>query len=166
MRPRNPLIEADNYPPLYAVSEVAGTAAIRGVGNPSAGLFSGNVEVLGEAKTESLVTGSLQVTGEIIGSLSLTGDIFLLGGADLAEEFECDGPPPEPGTVMVFSDDGCIGKVFARYDTRVVGIVAGAGRHRPGIVSGSRDPTRYGSMAGKASARPKQRRRQSPSATC
>ena len=67
-------------------------------------------------------------------------------GADAAEEFPLvDGvPPPRPGTVMVFTDDGHVRESFRPYDTRVAGVVSGAGERRPGIILGSRgrDPGR------------------------
>ena len=60
------------------------------------------------------------------------GDIVLTN-ADCAENFDVDGQV-ESGTVMVITDDGALTESTRAYDTRVAGVVAGAGRYRPGIV--------------------------------
>lgn len=63
-----------------------------------------------------------------------TGDI-LLRNADAAERFDVAvGATAEPGSVMVLDDDARLRPCEREYDGRVVGVVAGAGRYRPGIV--------------------------------
>jgi hypothetical protein len=72
-------------------------------------------------------------TIKIYGSI---GDIEFLN-ADLAEEFEVGGDEVDaatPGTVMVLAADGTLAPCGRAYDSKVVGVVAGAGDHRPGIV--------------------------------
>ena len=71
------------------------------------------------------------------------GDIELLN-ADAAEDFDTSGPA-EPGDVMVLAEDDPrhVRRSRQPYDTRVVGVVAGAGGQRPGIVLG-RDRSRAG----------------------
>lgn len=65
-----------------------------------------------------------------------TGDITL-PNADCAEEFEVTGPTPEPGSVVVLSDEvGRLRLSDQAFDTRVAGIVSGAGNLKPGIVLG------------------------------
>jgi hypothetical protein len=64
------------------------------------------------------------------------GDIEFLN-ADVAEEFEIhaeDTGGAVPGTVMVLEDSGRLKPCSEAYDSRVVGIIAGAGQFRPGIV--------------------------------
>jgi len=65
-----------------------------------------------------------------------SGDI-ILRNADAAEDFSVH-PDHEnaarPGTVMVLHEDGRIEPSSKPYDTRVVGVVAGAGDYRPGLV--------------------------------
>ncbi len=64
------------------------------------------------------------------------GDIEFLN-ADVAEEFEIhaeDTGGAVPGTVMVLEDSGRLKLCSEAYDSRVVGIIAGAGQFRPGIV--------------------------------
>ena len=62
------------------------------------------------------------------------GDI-ILRNADCAEEFTmADIREMEPGAVMVLEDDGKLVPCQMEYDTRVVGVVSGAGEYKPGIV--------------------------------
>ena len=65
-----------------------------------------------------------------------TGDI-VLSNADCAEEFDVadDVPPPEAGTVLVLDDEpGRLRVSATAYDTRVAGIVSGAGDYKHAIV--------------------------------
>jgi hypothetical protein len=86
-----------------------------------------------------------------------SGDI-ILSNADVAEQFEvADSIKAVPGTVMVLSHAGKLRPASDAYDKRVVGVVAGAGAYRPGIimdhretVGGNRVPI---AMVGKASCR-------------
>jgi hypothetical protein len=65
-----------------------------------------------------------------------TGDIKLMG-ADCAEVFAArDLAALEPGSVCVIGLDGALEPCRDPYDSRVAGIVAGAGDLRPGIVLG------------------------------
>jgi hypothetical protein len=61
------------------------------------------------------------------------GDI-VLQNADCAEEFDCSGAAPEPGTVVVLDADGGVVASSEPYDTRVAGIVSGAGGYKPALV--------------------------------
>jgi hypothetical protein len=63
-----------------------------------------------------------------------TGDIILRNG-DAAEDFDVADPTNAlPGTVMVLDDDGRLRPCAAEHDRRVVGVVAGAGTYRPGVI--------------------------------
>jgi hypothetical protein len=69
------------------------------------------------------------------GDLSVSGDV-VLAGADVAEQFDVAvgvGDVLE-GTVMVLDDHGCVGPCRMPYDTRVAGIVSGAGDRHPALV--------------------------------
>lgn len=62
------------------------------------------------------------------------GDIRLVA-ADCAEEFDvAEGDNIDPGAVMVINDDRKLELCRKPYDKRVVGIISGAGKFRPGIV--------------------------------
>jgi hypothetical protein len=84
------------------------------------------------------------------------GDI-ILRNADLAEQFElADGVEATPGTVMAVDHDGLLVPAEGALATTVVGVIAGAGRTRPGIVMDHRpgDERRVPvAMVGKAAVR-------------
>ena len=72
------------------------------------------------------------------GSIRVTEDV-VLDGADCAEEFDVDpSSRVEPGTVMVIGPERLLQPCEQAYDTRVAGIVSGAGDRRPGIILGRR----------------------------
>jgi hypothetical protein len=65
-----------------------------------------------------------------------TGDITLLN-ADCAEDFdlaEGEDDNIEPGTVVVLDENGRIRRSLEPYDSRVAGVLSGAGGFRPGLV--------------------------------
>lgn len=67
---------------------------------------------------------------------SVAGDI-VFANADCAEEFEVvDFDAATPGTVMVLDDAGRLCRCTQAYDSKVAGIVSGAGHLKPGIVLG------------------------------
>jgi len=67
-------------------------------------------------------------------TITADGDIRLLG-ADCAEFFEAEDPlTVEPGTVLVIGDGGALRACAQEYDTRVAGVVSGAGSRQPAIV--------------------------------
>jgi hypothetical protein len=71
-------------------------------------------------------------TGGAISTTVLT----IRGGADMAEPFETTRPEElEPGTVVVIDEDhpGKLKRSTADYDTKVAGIVSGAGGVKPGL---------------------------------
>jgi hypothetical protein len=62
------------------------------------------------------------------------GDIILSNG-DAAEDFDVSSlEDAVPGTVMVLGDDGRLHPSSTSHDRRVVGVVAGAGTHRPAVI--------------------------------
>lgn len=68
------------------------------------------------------------------GDVQVTGDICL-GNADCAEDFDvAAGAEAEPGTVMVLDEFGGVRASSHDYDTRVAGVVSGAGGLKPGII--------------------------------
>jgi hypothetical protein len=86
-----------------------------------------------------------------------TGDI-ILSNADVAEQFDlAEAVQALPGSVMVLADGGRVRPASEAYDRRVVGVIAGAGDYRPGIVMHHRasDHARRVpiAMVGKASCR-------------
>jgi hypothetical protein len=64
---------------------------------------------------------------------------FECENADCAEYFDVvDVAAAEPGTVMVLGDTGRLVACQSEYDTRVVGVVSGAGDLRPGVILNKR----------------------------
>lgn len=72
------------------------------------------------------------MAGYFDGHLQVTGEIRM-DGADFAEQFTVP-LDVAPGTVMVIGEAGQLAISNGSYDKRVAGVVAGAGRYRPGIV--------------------------------
>ncbi len=69
-----------------------------------------------------------------------TGDIVLTN-ADCAEEFDVSQPDAKAGTVLVLDDKpGQLRPSEGAYDTRVAGVISGAGDYRPGIVLDRKGP--------------------------
>jgi len=66
------------------------------------------------------------------GDIQVTGAIYMQG-ADFAEHFSVPAGTA-PGTVMVIDDAGNLRVSHMPYDRRVAGVIAGAGRYRPGLV--------------------------------
>jgi hypothetical protein len=92
----------------------AGGNGVYGSSKGNAGFFDGNVQVNG--------------------NVTVTGDVYL-PGADCAEQFDFAGAhPPLPGTLLVMGETGALVESNGAYDKKVVGVVAGGGTYRPGIV--------------------------------
>ena len=84
------------------------------------------------------VNGNSKVNGniEVSGNIEVNGNI-LLPGADCAEDFDVkDAQALEPGTVMVIGDEDRLHQSKEAYDTRVAGVLSGAGHYRPGLILG------------------------------
>jgi hypothetical protein len=93
-----------NTPAIFAFGGFRSIA----LGKPLAGLFDGDVQV--------------------------NGDLFL-PGADCAEHFDVAGDQHiEPGSVVVLDEHGLLIENQQAYDTKVAGVVSGAGAYRPAIV--------------------------------
>lgn len=67
-----------------------------------------------------------------------SGDI-ILRNADAAEHFDVvETETVEAGMIMTLNQDGKLKPCSVPYDRKVVGVVAGAGKYRPGIIMGNR----------------------------
>jgi hypothetical protein len=106
-------------------------------GQPVAELIAGDKEAviaagqLGRPARVSLYNGS---QAETIRLDAGAGDVLLFN-ADCAEEFDVENSETvEPGTVLVLADGTTLQPNEQAYDTRVVGVVSGAGDWRPAIV--------------------------------
>lgn len=124
------------------VASEAGRAGVFGASEDGAG-------VLGYARSDdhpavfafggllSIALGK-EFAGEFRGDVKVTGDV-LLAGADCAERFDVvDSTNVEPGSVLVIDESGGLRLSDEAYDTKVAGVVSGAGQFRPGVVLDSR----------------------------
>ena len=73
------------------------------------------------------------LAARFVGNVEVSGDISF-PGADFAEDFTVGGVAVEPGTVMAISEAGTVVPCDTPYDSRVVGVIAGAGTFHSGIV--------------------------------
>ena len=106
----------------YFDGNVTGTWIGAAVGDP--GPKAGVVVLRDKAGRDSII-----LDGTI-------GDISLRN-SDCAEEFEISGSSTiEPGTVMVIDNDGKLQASQKDYDSKVAGVISGAGDYKPGIVLG------------------------------
>lgn len=84
----------------------------------------------------------------ILRDLLVDGDIVLTG-ADLAEQFTVVGEAA-PGDVVVLGGADSVHRSDVPYDSRVAGVISGAGDYRPAIVLDRTGPGRHSlAMAGK-----------------
>jgi hypothetical protein len=80
------------------------------------------------------IVGIGTIAAKFFGDVEVTGDIKL-NGSDLAERFTVHAAQTvEPGTVLIIDDDGQVRESTQPYDRRVIGVIAGAGDCRPGVI--------------------------------
>ena len=127
--------------------------AIYGQGGTYAGKFDGNVQINGLASVNGqlAVNGDCNVSGahtvggdssvggnhNVTGNISVIGDVVLVNefSGDCAEDFDVeDAKAAEPGTVMIIGAEGTLTTCRDAYDTRIAGVVSGAGELRPAVV--------------------------------
>jgi hypothetical protein len=114
--------ESDAFDGVFGVAHRADRAAVSGR----------NVNPDGSVNKSGLA-------GFFDGKVVVTNDISL-PNADCAEQFDVAASEiVEPGSVMIVDDTGVLRQSDRAYDTRVVGVVSGAGGYKPGIVLDSHD---------------------------
>ena len=114
--------ESNGFDGVFGISHSREHAAVSGHNDRGgfAGFFDGKVTV--------------------VGTVTVTDDI-VLSGADCAEDFPLEaGHTPDPGAVMVIESEGLLRECCDPYDTRVAGVIAGAGNCRPGLILGREAP--------------------------
>ena len=140
---------------VFGLTVAPGAAGVFGANNATAGRgvqgngpevgvggFSQNgVAVLAQSAHVG-IKAQAPLAGRFEGDVEVTGDIRLVNG-DCAEDFDVAwGTIPTPGTVVSLAPDGAVGPSLGAYDTRVAGVVAGAGRYQPAIVLDRHDDPR------------------------
>jgi hypothetical protein len=90
---------------------------------------SNNTAIYGQGKPAGYFNGDVQVTGDLV-------LINSPSSGDVAEDFDLEDDPThaEPGTVLVIGQSGKLRACAEAYDTRVAGVVSGAGELRPAVV--------------------------------
>lgn len=87
------------------------------------------------------LAGEFRGDVKVEGNVTVSGDI-LLAGADCAEQFDVrDAPNIGPGSVLVIDENGGLRESDTAYDTKVAGVVSGAGDYRPALVLDQRPDT-------------------------
>jgi hypothetical protein len=120
--------EVDKQIGVYGFSP--GNVGVMGKSGTGIGVYGQGAQAAGVFQGDVQVTGS----GSFTGDLEVGGDVRLIN-ADLAEDFTiAEAEPVDPGTVMVLGEGGTIQRSRRAYDTRVVGVISGAGGYKPGIV--------------------------------
>jgi hypothetical protein len=118
-----------------------GTVSVRGAdGMPLLELLgrdSESVMGLGQPNRPGRIS-MFSAKGEAIRLDGAAGD-NRLATADSAEEFDPVSEDIEPGTVMVIADDGRLAPCRQAGDTRVAGVVSGAGAFKPALVLDRRE---------------------------
>lgn len=147
----NGSLELKNQQSVTTISLDGGTGnIILGGGNEDGDITiknaSGNDTIVLNGSDGSITVGGVNAHGDIIvknnndiETIKITGsngDIEFLN-ADVAEEFEIkEGMIEEvlPGMLVIVDEDSKLIPCEKPYDSRVVGIIAGGGNFRPGIV--------------------------------
>jgi hypothetical protein len=95
--------------------------------------YSDGTAIFGQGSPAGYFEGNVLVTGDVI--LVNTSATAKQGG-DIAEDFDAEPESDaiEPGTVVIISPAGRLCASAQAYDTRVAGIVSGAGDLRPAVV--------------------------------
>ena len=130
-------------------TEHAAVAAYNGSGGPAifaltdsgtAGYFWSNNGIAFQATGQHIVNGNAQVNGNhyVTGDAQVAGDVVLVNAisGDVAEDFDLEnhGVDVEPGMVLIIGANGKLRPCDQSYDSRVAGVVSGAGELRPAIV--------------------------------
>lgn len=69
------------------------------------------------------------------GNVVITGHLEFTQAADCAEDFDIAAEVcAEPGTVMALDEEGNLRESCQPYDTRVAGVISGAGFYKPGVI--------------------------------
>jgi hypothetical protein len=133
---------SDTFEGVHGDSTSPNTAAVSGINNNAQGSIGtfGRSDpgrgIVGVSATGIGVYGTSASgdAGHFDGNVTITGYLSF-GGADCAEKFDvAGGLTAEPGTVMVLDGDGALAECTMPYDTRVAGVVSGAGAYHPGIM--------------------------------
>lgn len=113
----------------------AGVAAVNSSGKSgNLGLLARG-EIAGRFEGSVDMTQNLRVEGDVAinGTVHVKGDLYM-DNADFAEEFDTDqNRVIAPGTVVILGESGAVQLSDRPFDTRVAGVVSGAGSYKPAL---------------------------------
>jgi hypothetical protein len=128
---------------VHGISIAANGIGVRGDSTQFDGVH-GESQSSGHAGVSGINTGggygvwaSGTPAGYFNGDVLVTGDVVLVNSSgDIAEDFDVEegSEHEEAGTVLVIESTGKLSAGATPYDTRVAGVIAGAGDLRPAIV--------------------------------
>lgn len=136
---------------VWGESKAANRSGVAGVGHAGHGVVgeTRSIHHAGVTARGPVWAGRFEGKVHILTDLRVNGDI-LLTGADLAEEFTVADDDAEPGTVMVLAGADVVRVSTDAYDTRVAGVLSGAGGYRPALILDRAGPGRSAlAMTGK-----------------
>jgi hypothetical protein len=118
----NPVISLGGGVGSFGTGKQAGGVTVRGASNGPLIAMTGNdgrITFLDKQLNRTLIIDGIR------------GDIEFIG-ADCAEDFDM-GEPASPGSVVTIDEHGLLRPCREAYDRRVIGVLSGAGDHRPGL---------------------------------
>ena len=123
--------------------KVSITDALQGTSAKLSGALSANSATLAGPlnAASATLTGALTAVSATFSGAVTASDVVLTAGADCAEEFDLEDAQLQPGSVVVFTDNGGVVGTTKPYDRRVAGVISGAGAYRPGVIL-DRQPAR------------------------
>lgn len=107
----------------------ADSATLKGTLNADSTTLKGTLNADSATLTKALTAASAIFSGPVTAT-----DVVLTAGADCAEEFDLEDTQLQPGSVVVFTDNGGVTGTTEPYDRRVAGVISGAGAYRPGVI--------------------------------
>jgi hypothetical protein len=117
------------------VQGVTANSSASGVGGENRG---GVLGVGAKSASGPGVSAQGNPAGMFNGDVLVTGDVILVNSTsgDIAEDFDVEDARSnlEAGTVLIINADGKLSASDLPYDTRVAGVVSGAGGLRPAVV--------------------------------
>lgn len=120
---------------VYGENQASGDGVFGNGGDKGRGVVgvsNNHTGVEGNSKNGVGIWGSGKIAAHFEGDVEVTGDIRLLN-ADFAEYFDIM-EKTEPGEVMVLTESGSLAPSSKAYDKKVVGVISGAGKYKPGII--------------------------------
>jgi len=120
---------ADAFFSTSASAQHAGVSANNTAGGFGLWASSNGTGIFGRGAPAGYFDGDVQVTGDLV-------LINSPSSGDVAEDFDMEDDPlhAEPGTVLIIGPAGKLSASLEMYDTRVAGVVSGAGELKPAVV--------------------------------